>query len=205
MKVLVIGANNSGKGTLVRLLSEKTGLKSITCSSVLKEERLDIATGKLLPDEEVLKVMYYYLKKLKNDSFILDGFPRTVLQDLSMNRFLFKPDLIIVLNISEEEVINRAVGRRVCEKCFEIYNLNGFKLPKKEGVCDKCNGKLIHREDDKEETVRRRYSEYVECTEPIVDCYKSANVKTIVWEFDATEPMDEIVNNIADYINYMME
>lgn len=208
MKVLVIGANNSGKGTLVKLLEEKTGLQTIGCSSVLKQNGLDIATGKLLPDREVIEIMHKCLISKKKESFILDGFPRTVQQYLYMKEFLFVPDLIVVLNISEEEVLGRAVGRRLCEQCGDSYNLNGYKLPKEEGKCDLCGGKLYQREDDKEEVVKARYNEYVDQTYPIVTkCKYSPNYnngKITVWEFDTSQSTEEIANTVAEYINYMM-
>lgn len=202
MKVLVIGANNSGKGTLVKLLKEKTGLSTIGCSSVLSKNGLDIATGVLLPDEPVNEIMKDYLNQYEH--FILDGYPRTLAQNEYMKEFC-QPDLIIVLKISEEEVLNRAVGRRICKICSDIYNLNGFKIPKKEGVCDKCGGELLHREDDKEEAVKRRFKEYIEKTYPIVESYKENNLKTVVWEFDVSQQSnDEISNAVAEYINYKM-
>jgi len=202
MKVLVIGANNSGKGTLLKLLGKKTNLETIGCSSILNKNGLDIATGKLLPDSDVNTIMANYLSGKNN--FILDGYPRTLYQNAFMKQTLFEPDLIVVLNIAEEEVVERAVGRRVCENCSEIYNLNGFKLPKTEGVCDKCSGKLVQREDDKEETVRRRYNEYIEQTYPIVNAYRDLKTKAVVWEFDTTYTTEEISDTVAEYINYMM-
>lgn len=208
MKVLVIGANNSGKGTLVRLLEAKTGLETIGCSSILKEKGLNITTGKLISDQEVIGVMGEYLIPKRKESFVLDGFPRTLEQDFYMRKFMFEPDLIVVLNISEEEVLNRAVGRRICEKCGDSYNLNGYKLPKEEGICDLCGGKLYQRQDDKEEVVRARYNEYIDETYPVViKCkynqeYNSG--ETIVWEFDTSQSTEEIANVVAEYINYMM-
>lgn len=208
MKVLVVGANNSGKGTLVKLLEEKAELETIGCSSVLKQEGLDITTGKLLPDREVIEVMHECLIDKKKESFILDGFPRTLQQYLYMKEFLFQPDLIVVLDISLEEVLERAVGRRLCGKCGDSYNLNGYKLPKEEGKCDLCGGSLYQREDDKEEVVKSRYNEYIEQTYPIVTKCKwnknYNNGKTIIWEFDTTQSTEEIANTVAEYINYMM-
>lgn len=202
MKVLVIGANNSGKGTLVKLLKEKTSLETIGCSSVLNQKGLNIATGALLPDDEVNSIMKAQLSY--KDNFILDGYPRTLEQNEFMKEFC-NPDLIVVLNIPEEEVVNRATGRRICECCSDIYNLNGFKIPKNEGVCDKCGGKLLHREDDKEETVKRRYREYIDKTYPIVGKYKYEKCKTTVWEFDVLEDTTEnIATVVADYIKYMI-
>ena len=203
MKVLVIGANNSGKGTLVKLLKEKTGLITIGCSSILDKEGLDITTGALLPDDEVNEIMKDHLSD--KDNYILDGYPRTLNQDRFMKDFCV-PDLIVALNISEEEVLKRAVGRRICENCSDIYNLNGFKLPEEDGVCDKCGGKLLQREDDKEEAVKRRYYEYIEMTQPIITKYKYDDVDVLVWEFDVAEQTTEyIADAVAGYINYVMK
>lgn len=208
MKVLVIGANNSGKGTLVKLLEEKTGLETIGCSSRLKEKGLDITTGKLLPDEEVIGVMHECLIGKSKDNFILDGFPRTLQQYLYMKEFLLVPNLIVVLDISLEEVLGRAVGRRLCEKCGDSYNLNGYKLPKEEGKCDLCGGNLYQRGDDKEEVVKGRYNEYLTQTYPIVTKCKwnknYNNGKTVIWEFDTTQSTEEIADKVTEYINYML-
>lgn len=208
MKVLVIGANNSGKGTLVKLLEEKTGLETIGCSSVLKRYGKDITTGKLLPDKSVITIMDDFLSDRKDDSYILDGFPRTLGQYTYMKSYLFVPDLVVVLNISEEEVLQRAIGRRICEKCGDSYNLNGYKLPKEEGKCDLCGAKLYQREDDKEEVVKARYNEYMKETYPIVSkCVYDKEVtmyNIIVWEFDTTQSTEEIADAVADYINYML-
>ena len=203
MKVLVIGANNSGKGTLVRILGEKTGVETIGCSTVLKQKSLNIATGKLLPDEEVNDIMCEHLKE--KESFILDGYPRTLMQDSFMRENCFEPDMVVVLNISEEEVLARAVGRRICKQCGDTYNLNGFKVPKVDGVCDSCSGMLYQRDDDRAEVVSGRYAEYVEQTYPIVTRYKYNGGKTIVWEFDTRKTTAEIAEIVTEYINNMMK
>ena len=201
MKVLVMGANSSGKGTLVKLLSEKTGLSVIGCSSMLKEKGLDITTGKLITDEVVNQVM----KTVDvTGDFILDGYPRTMNQNKYMLENILEPDLIVVLNISEEEVLYRTVGRRICPVCGEIYNLNGFKVPKEENTCDVCKAELIQRCDDTETVARERYYEYLESTYPIVNYYKYNGGKTTVWEFDASEECEKVANEVAEYIKYML-
>lgn len=205
MKVLVIGPNNSGKGTLVNLLKEKTNFKAICCSDVLKDYGMDTATGKLLPDSCVVRIMRNHLIDEEENNLILDGFPRTLEQDKFMNDALFEPDLVIVLNISEEEVLSRAVGRRLCEKCGDSYNLNGFKLPEVDNICDKCGGKLYQRKDDSEEVVKARYNEYIKETFPIVTRYKYNPGKTVVWEFDTSQSTKEIAETVSNYINYKLD
>lgn len=203
MKVVVIGANNSGKGTLVKMIAEKTGLSVISCSQELEKRGLNIRTGKLLPDSEVNEVMKDFLNE--KDNYLLEGYPRTVQQNEFMKENIGAPDLVIALNISEDEVLRRAVGRRVCKNCKEIYNLNGFKLPKKDGVCDTCGGELEHRKDDHEDVVKGRYNEYIECTEPIIKSYMYSEENTLVWNFEATDGCDQNAEKVADYIKYMLD
>lgn len=203
MKIVVIGANNSGKGTMVKLISEKTGLEVISSSQKLESAGLDIKTGKLLQDDIVNSTMEKCLSGKTN--YIIEGYPRTLNQNDFMKKNIDTPDLIIALNISEKEVLRRATGRRICKNCKEIYNLNGFKLPKKDGICDKCGGELEHRKDDHEEVVKGRYNEYITKTEPIITNYKYGKFKAIVWEFDVeTEDCKKSAEIIAEYINYMM-
>lgn len=202
MKIIVVGANNSGKGTLVKKIAEKTGLSVISCSQELEKRGLDIRTGKLLPDSEVNEVMKDFLNE--KDNYLLEGYPRTLQQNEFMKENIGEPDLVIALNISEEEVLRRAVGRRICKNCKEIYNLNGFKLPKNEGICDTCGGELEHRKDDHEEVVKGRYNEYLKCTEPIIKSYTYLKGKTIVWELEATDDCEDNATTVAEYIKYML-
>ena len=201
MKILVVGANNSDKKLLINLIANKTGLDVIGCSNILRECGFDITTGKLVPDYNVNQVMS---DTRYGDAFILDGYPRTLPQNQYMLENLFSPDLVIVLNISEEEAINRSGSIRICPVCKNIYNLNGSGLSINTNLCDKCQAELIQREDDKEEVVRARFQEYLEYTYPIINYYKYVTKKTIVWEFDATEDYNEIATAVADYIRYML-
>lgn len=182
MKFILLGPPAAGKGTQAENLSKKFDIPSISTGEMIrseiakktelgKEAERIINGGNLLPDEVIISMIQSRIKEndCKN-GFILDGFPRTVVQAEAADSMGIEIDKVISIKVPDEEIVRRISGRRICESCKEGYHMIYHK-PEKEGVCDKCGGKLICRDDDTEETVKVRLSVYHEKTEPLINYY----------------------------------
>ena len=163
-----------------------------------KEAKSYMDKGLLVPDDLVIALVEDRLNKDDaKEGFLLDGFPRTVAQAVSLDSILDKNDdkLTKVINISvdPEILIERAVGRRVCKTCGMTYHVK-FNPPKEEGVCDKDGTKLIQRDDDTEETVKTRISVYFDQTAPLIDYYRAQN---LLIDIDGAKDIDKVFNDIV--------
>ncbi len=131
------------------------------------------------------------------NGFILDGFPRTVEQAEALDKMLGeldrKIDVVLLVNSSEEVVVNRISSRRVCPKCGKVYNLLTIK-PQIDGLCDVDGSELVQRDDDLPETVRSRYRVYAEKTAPVIDYYSNSEVFFL--DIDGSGNIDEVVEEI---------
>ena len=193
MIIIMLGAPGTGKGTVATILAEGLNIPQISTGDMFRKaisEKTEIgieadkyiSQGKLVPDDVTIKIVEERLMQedTKNGA-ILDGFPRTENQAKVLQEFLEKQgkkvDYAINLSSPEDEIIERIVNRRVCsnQECKTIYNVT-LSPSKVEGICDKCGGKLIQRQDDTEETVRKRIKTYKETSQPIIDFYKEKNV-----------------------------
>lgn len=185
--ILFIAPPAGGKGTQSDLLVENYGYVHISTGDLLREvdktselgQKVNelIANGKLVPDDIVLSLLKEKLLTLKSDeAFILDGYPRNIAQAEELERLMSELgrnlDLAIELDVPYDTILKRAIGRVSCPKCKATFN-TFFKQPKEEGICDKCGEKLIHRDDDNENTFKIRYDTYLENTKPLVDFYES--------------------------------
>jgi len=132
--------------------------------------------GSLVPDEVVIEVIKERLARPEYArGYLLDGFPRTLAQAEALDRALglagSRIELVLSLVVDEEELVQRLAGRRVCERCTEVFHLS-FRPPRATGLCDRCGGPLVQREDDREETIRRRLQVYKSETAPLIDYYR---------------------------------
>jgi adenylate kinase len=140
--------------------------------------------GQLVPDNMVIELIAEHIDEDKGKGFILDGFPRTIAQAEALDRLLKergkKLDLVIVMGVDDEALIERIAGRFACANCGEGYH-DIYKMPKVEGVCDRCGStQFVRRRDDNEEVVRSRLAAYHAQTEPLIDYYaRQGKVRTV--------------------------
>lgn len=204
----------AGKGTQAELVVEKYHIPHISTGDILREiskedseigeyVRETMASGKLVKDEITYQLIEDRLKKedCKN-GFLMDGFPRNLDQAIEYDKILKKLNYevgnVILIDIDKEILEKRITGRRLCEKCGAIYNINDENMtPKIESVCDDCGGKLYQRSDDNLESFQTRYQTYLDKTEPIIDHYKKQNVLKVV---DGNDTIDNIFKKIDEII-----
>jgi len=212
-KVLILlGPPGAGKGTVGGKLSEIYDLPLISSGDLLREnvnshtelgEKANsyIKRGELVPDGLVEKIIEDRIKRedCKN-GFILDGFPRTLKQAEDLEKiFQDKESLIVIyLSASDEFLIKRLSNRRICENCGTIYHLINLP-PEKEGICDKCGGKLIQREDDKPEVIKKRLDVYHKLTQPIIDYYRK---KGNFFEISGEGKLEETITKIKEILKW---
>jgi adenylate kinase len=191
MRLLLLGAPGSGKGTQAKLLASEFGLMHVAPGDIFRAEiragtelgRLVegiMARGELVDDATTIRVIDTRLssEEAKN-GFVLDGFPRTISQAEALDRILSgrgeSLDLAVALEVSEEAILKRALSRRICSVCGKPYNL-AMQPPKVAGKCDDCRSDLTTRKDDREETVKERLAVYREFTEPLVAYYEGKGI-----------------------------
>ena len=198
MKLILLGAPGAGKGTQAEILCKKLGIPTISTGNILRaaikegtptglKAKSYIDAGKLVPDEVIIGIVHERLAQDDCKSgYILDGVPRTIAQAEALEKAGITFDAVVSIEISEEEILRRMSGRRVCEACGSSYNVVAIP-PRVEGICDNCGGKLIQRKDDTPETVRERLKVYHTETEPLVDFYAARGLLRPVRSDDTKE------------------
>jgi len=198
-----MGPPGSGKGVRARIIGKMFDVPVITAGDMLRDaasngtERGLIAKGymnrgELVPDDIVIVIVEDRLSRPDVEKgFVLDGFPRSMNQAVALDRILkrldAKIDCVVTVSARPETIIARTSLRRICSKCGAIYHLKDI-VPKAEGICDECGGKLIQREDDKEEIIRHRFEVYEKQTFPIIERYSTVGkLKEISGELEIKE------------------
>ena len=182
MKLILLGAPGAGKGTQAEILCKELDIPTISTGNILRaaikngtptgmKAKAYMDEGKLVPDEVIIGIITERVAEedCKN-GYILDGVPRTIAQAEALEKAGIKFDDVISIDISDEVIMERMSGRRVCESCGASYHLVAVP-PKQEGICDKCGGKLVQRKDDAPETVKARLEVYHRETEPLKAFY----------------------------------
>lgn len=210
MNIILIAPQAAGKGTQAALIRDKYHIPHISMGDLLRavrNEDTDLArtvikcqdSGILVPQEIVSEVLSERLKKEDClNGYILDGYPRNMEQAKLLAESGSKIDYVIYLNVKKDEVLKRITGRRMCKECGANYNINyADQSPKVSGVCDKCNGELIQRSDDTEESIKKRLDIYYKDTEPLIDLYKSEN---ILYEVNGEKSPLEVFEDIKNIL-----
>jgi adenylate kinase len=209
MKLVILGPQASGKGTQANMIAEELNILHISTGDIFRKNIKEMTelgkealkytnAGKLVPDDVTNRIVKDRLSQRDcEDGFILDGFPRNIVQAEVLDNFT-QLDRVIEVQVSDEEAIKRITGRRTCEKCgavFSIYQKDDTALA---SVCKKCGGKLIIREDDTKEAIKKRLDIYHNKTEPLVDHYKK---KGNILKINGERPIEVIFNEIIKKLN----
>lgn len=208
MHILLMGPPGAGKGTQAAKLVEEYKIPHISTGDMFraavknqtelgKKAKACMDQGRLVPDDVTIGIVR---ERLSQDDckkgFILDGFPRTVDQAQALDKIVLelglKLNCALNINVPAQDLIERAVGRRICKKCGATYHVK-FKAPAKDGVCDICGGELYQRPDDSEETMKNRLAVYDEQTKPLITYYQNAGLYK---EVDGRQAMDKVYNDI---------
>ena len=208
MRIVLLGAPGSGKGTQSQLLMKAYGVPQISTGDLLRQAVAKgtelgrkakgfMEAGKLVDDATVLGMIRDRLNSPDAaKGFILDGFPRNVAQADALRLLLAELgtplQAVVLLNLDLKILFKRLTGRRVCEKCGQVFNIYSSP-PKSDGVCDHCGGRLIQRPDDKEEVIGKRLEVYEAETKPLVKHYTAAGLLRVV---DADADMNTVFNSI---------
>ena len=213
MQLLMMGPPGAGKGTQAAKLVKKFSIPQISTGDMFraavkegtelgKAAKACMDAGKLVPDEVTIGIVRERLAKddCKN-GFILDGFPRTVEQADALKKILaelgMKLTQVLNIHVPAEDLIERAVGRRICKNCGATYHVK-FHPTKVAGVCDDCGGELYQRGDDNEATMKKRLSVYEASTRPLIDYYKGAGIYT---EIDGRQPIDKVTEDLVSVLS----
>ncbi|MBO8153630.1 adenylate kinase [Thermovirga sp.] len=212
MKLIFLGPPGAGKGTQAAVISKRFGIAHISTGDILREnvsKKTDLGiqaqkymeAGQLVPDDVIVAMVESRLQEKDcQEGFILDGFPRTVVQAEALDKLLEKLDIeldgIIYFDVPDEVVVKRLSGRRICKSCGAIYNIHS-QPPKKDGVCDLCGGELYQRSDDEESVVMNRLKVYKELTAPLISYYEKSD-KFI--KVDASRDSSVVVEAIVEAV-----
>lgn len=211
MKLLFLGSPGVGKGTYAQVMREELGIPQISTGDLLREEvKKDTPAGKeinavmtkgdLVSDEIMLKLIESRIQEKDcENGFILDGFPRTLVQAHGLKNLI---DITHVLNFKadDEVIIQRLSGRITCKNCNTIYHKVGNQ-PKKENECDHCSGELIQRKDDHPVAVQNRLDIYKEKTAPLIDHYNNEGLLVeIVINKNITEIKEKLIEKLKAFL-----
>jgi len=213
MRLILLGAPGSGKGTVAKHLINKFDVPQISTGDILrgaviagtdigKKAAEFMKRGDLVPDTLIMDIMEERLQEADcRKGFILDGFPRTIPQAEALSELLdrldINLDLAVNLDVPEKVIIERLTSRRTCSNpdCQAIYNV--ISMPSKvDGVCDKCGSKTIQRDDETEEAIKNRLETYEEKTAPLTGYYEEQGKLFTVKALSSQMVVDEIIKNL---------
>ncbi len=210
MRLILLGPPGAGKGTQAVSIAQKYGIPHISTGDIFRKHLKEgtalglkakeyMNQGLLVPDSLVVELVESRLTEADAaGGFLLDGFPRTVVQaealDAVLEKMATQLDRVINIEVDPGLLVERAVGRRLCRRCNATWHIR-FNPTKQEGVCDACNGELFQREDDTEETVTKRIQVYLDETSPLIAYYTGKNkLSNITGEQGIEKVFEDIVH-----------
>jgi adenylate kinase len=204
----MLGAPGAGKGTQAKKISEELGLPHISSGDIFRENiknetelgrkvKAIMDAGELVPDDVTIAMIQDRLARLDcAPGVVLDGFPRTPAQAQALGDMLAgfggKVDVVPFIQVSEQELVARLTGRRICRANGHVYHVK-FNPPRQEGICDVDGSELYQREDDKEETVTNRIRVYFKQTAPLIEHYRAAGV---LKEIDGQQEIGQVAEDL---------
>ena len=212
MRLILLGPPGAGKGTQAKMLKEKFSIPQISTGDILRQavkENTDLGVqankfmgaGQLVPDDLVIGLIKERFRQTDCESgFILDGFPRTIVQAEKLAETLAEMDIrintVVDLEVNADEVVSRLTGRSTCPECGAMFHEKS-RPPKTMGICDGCGAALAQRQDDNAETIQKRLQVYQESTAPLKEFYKNqGNLKTVV----ARGTVEEIFSRVCEMV-----
>ena len=217
MKIIMLGAPGAGKGTQAKKIAEKYSVPHISTGDIFRaniknntelgqKAKTYMDKGELVPDELVVDLIMDRFKEADcANGYVLDGFPRNYDQAVSLDELLLKHNMkinaVINLDVKEDILRKRIVGRLLCPNCNAIYNDQIENMNSKEkGVCDICHSVLIKRDDDNIDTFNNRYNTYIKETRPLIDYYERKNILYTVNSENSANNVFKSIENIIDNI-----
>jgi adenylate kinase len=208
LNLILLGPPGAGKGTQAERLREDFALAHISTGDMLraqvsegtelgKQAQSYMQAGELVPDEVIIGMIMVRIGAADaRDGFLLDGFPRNEQQADALGEALATLErrllAVLLIEVSDDEVVRRLGGRRVCTKSGHVYHLE-FDPPKHEGICDQDGSRLIQRDDDHEQTIRKRLEVYHAQTAPLIEYYEKEG---LLRRFDGRRPPNEVNDHI---------
>ncbi len=217
MRLVLLGLPGAGKGTQGERIAEKYGIPHISTGSIIREAIASgvglgqeansyISKGELIPDELAIQIVYERINQPDcSKGWILDGFPRTVLQAQALDQRLVQVGLDVQMafdiRVTHKETIERIAKRQMCRKCGAVYHLDHYRT-KGEGVCDACGGELYRRSDDTEETARKRLTVYMRQTHPVVHYFARDGR---LFSINGVRPIDAVFADVDHYLRMLVD
>lgn len=209
MKIIMLGAPGAGKGTQAKQIADRYGIPHISTGDIFRanlkagtplglQAKSYMDKGDLVPDDLTCALVVDRIAQPDAaNGFVLDGFPRTIPQADALTKALEERgeqmDYAIDIEVPDENIVTRMGGRRACTSCGATYHIVNIP-PKQEGICDRCGGPLVLRDDDRPETVAKRLSVYHEQTQPLISYYQERGILKSV---DGTQDMQAVFDAIT--------
>ena len=214
--IMFIAPPAAGKGTQAEIIEKKYNIPHISTGDILRDiskenseignyVRETLASGNLVKDEITYQLIKNRLSMADcKKGYIIDGFPRNYMQALAYDSILkdigYSVGMVIVIDIDKKILEKRITGRRVCDNCQSVFNINDpLETPKEESVCDFCGGRLYQRSDDNLEAFQNRYQTYLEYADEIIEHYSKQGV---VYHIDGSKSVNDIAKQIDDLIKH---